>query len=156
MSLSWQSLSFFCLALGTRICSSGEPVNRKMYLIFRTVKRVKAYSQVLLRKVNSRDLTKYRKINYYIINENGIWVRLLHAGICRSYAHLWGCVSKLDNDKDWGDLVRILKENMNYGRLGSLSPDLPYYDGILNTAASFLIYRSFRPVPIEKWSGQMH
>jgi hypothetical protein len=65
-------------------------------------------------------------------------------------------LSQLDNDKDCDDLVRMLKENMNYGRLGSLGPDLPYYHGVLNTAVSFLVSRSFRPEPIEKWSGQMH
>lgn len=65
-------------------------------------------------------------------------------------------LSKLENDNDCGELVKMIKENMNYARLGSLGPDLPYYDGILKTAISFLLSRSFLPVPIEKWSGQLH
>ena len=52
-------------------------------------------------------------------------------------------LSKLENDHDCGELVRMLKENMNYARLGSIGPDLPYYDGILRTTISFLLSRSF-------------
>jgi hypothetical protein len=65
-------------------------------------------------------------------------------------------VSKIDNDKDCDDLVNMLKENINYGRLGSIGPDLPYYDGVLKTASSFLISKSDKPAPLEKWSGKLH
>jgi len=66
-------------------------------------------------------------------------------------------LSKFDNDKDCDDdFVKMLKENINYGRLGSIGPDLPVYNGILKTAYSFLILKSDKPAPIEKWSGQLH
>jgi hypothetical protein len=65
-------------------------------------------------------------------------------------------LSFIDNSKDCNDLVTMLKENINYGRLGSLGPDLPYYDGVLKTAYSFLVSGSHNPAPLEKWSGQLH
>jgi hypothetical protein len=65
-------------------------------------------------------------------------------------------LSKIDNDKDCVDLVKMLKENMNYGRLGSIGPDLPYFNGVLKTAASFLLSRYYKPEPIEKWGDLLH
>ena len=64
--------------------------------------------------------------------------------------------SKIDNDKDCVDLIKMLKENMNYGRLGSIGPDLPYFNGVLKTAASFLLSRYYKPEPIEKWGDLLH
>ena len=87
-------------------------------------------------------------------------------GLCEKVVKMPGSVahmlifedalSKIDNDKDCDDLVKMCKENINYGRLGSIGPDLPYYDGVLKTAYSFLRSKSHKPVPIEKWSGQLH
>jgi hypothetical protein len=65
-------------------------------------------------------------------------------------------LSRLEKEHECDDLVSMLRENMNYGRLGSIGPDLPYYDGILKTTIAFLVSRSFLPVPIDKWSGQLH
>jgi hypothetical protein len=65
-------------------------------------------------------------------------------------------LSKIDKDKDCGDLVKMVRENINYGRMGSIGPDLPYYDGVLKSAAAFLLSKSYQPAPIEKWSGQLH
>jgi hypothetical protein len=69
-------------------------------------------------------------------------------------------ISKIENDKGCDDLVKLLKENIKYGRLGSVGPDLPYF-GILSSASLFDAVRvkmmsSDLPAGIEKWSGQMH
>jgi hypothetical protein len=63
---------------------------------------------------------------------------------------------KIDNDRECGDLVEMLKENMNYGRLGSIGPDLPYFNGVLRTAASFLVSGYYQPEPIERWGDLLH
>ncbi|MDD1676780.1 MAG: zinc dependent phospholipase C family protein [Methanomicrobiales archaeon] len=66
-------------------------------------------------------------------------------------------VSGFEKDNEYDDdFVRMLKENINYGRLGSLGPDLPTYEGVLRTAYSFLTSGYNEPAPLEKWSGQLH
>ena len=66
-------------------------------------------------------------------------------------------VSGFEKDNEYDDdFVRMLKENINYGHLGSLGPDLPTYEGVLRTAYSFLTSGYNEPAPLEKWSGQLH
>jgi hypothetical protein len=66
-------------------------------------------------------------------------------------------LSKFDKDKDCDDdFVTTLKENIKYGRLGSLGPDLPTYESVLKTAITFLLSKYREPAPLEKWSGQLH
>ena len=86
-------------------------------------------------------------------------VRLEVVTIPGSVAHMLifeDTLSKIDKDKDCEDLVGMLKENINYARMGSIGPDLPYYDGVLKTASAFLISQSEKPAPLETWSGQLH
>lgn len=76
-----------------------------------------------------------------------------------SVAHMLifeAALSELDNDSVCGDLVGMLKENLNYGRLGSIGPDLPYFNGILRTTASFLLSDYYTPEPIERWGDLLH
>jgi hypothetical protein len=76
-----------------------------------------------------------------------------------SVAHMLifeAALSKIDNDRECGYLVEMLKENMNYGRLGSIGPDLPYFNGVLRTAASFLLSGYYKPEPIERWGDLLH
>ncbi len=66
-------------------------------------------------------------------------------------------ISRFETDRECDDdFVNTLKENINYGRLGSLGPDLPTYEDVLKTASSFLLSKYNDPVPIETWSGQLH
>ena len=65
-------------------------------------------------------------------------------------------LSEIEKDKDFEELVKVLKDNLNYGHLGSIGPDLPYYQGVINTAIHFAISKNTKPAPIEKWSGQLH
>ena len=90
----------------------------------------------------------------------------MNMGLCGTVVNMPGSVahmlifeaalSEIDNDKDCGDLVKMLKENMNYGRLGSIGPDLPYFNGVLRTAASFLLSGYYKPEPIERWGDLLH
>jgi hypothetical protein len=76
-----------------------------------------------------------------------------------SVAHMLifeAALAEIENDGDCGELVSMLKGNMNYGRLGSLGPDLPYFNGVLRTAASFLLAGSYQPEPIERWGDLLH
>jgi hypothetical protein len=66
-------------------------------------------------------------------------------------------LSKFDQDEDCDeDFVTMLKENIKYGHLGSLGPDLPTYESVLKTAVTFLLSKYREPAPLEKWSGQLH
>ena len=96
----------------------------------------------------------------------GIIIAEMNMGLCGKVVHMPGsvahmlifeaAVSELEKDGDCGDLVRTVKGHMNYGRLGSLGPDLPYYNGVLRTAASFLLAGYYQPEPIERWGDMMH
>ena len=76
-----------------------------------------------------------------------------------SVAHMLifeAALAEIDNQRDCGDLVSMLKGRMNYGRLGSLGPDLPYFNGVLRIAASFLVAGYYQPEPIVQWGDLLH
>ena len=65
-------------------------------------------------------------------------------------------ISELEKDIDCEDLVKMLKENKNYGTLGSIGPDLPYFESVTSTLYFLLTSRTDEPFHLEKWAGQMH
>jgi hypothetical protein len=90
----------------------------------------------------------------------------MNMGLCETVVNMPGSVAhmlifeaalaEIDNQRDCGDLVSMLKGRMNYGRLGSLGPDLPYFNGVLRTAVSFLAAGYNQPEPIVQWGDLLH
>jgi hypothetical protein len=65
-------------------------------------------------------------------------------------------LSQIESEGGFEDLVNMLRANINFGRLGSIGPDLPYYQGVKKTAINFAILKTGKPAPIETWSDQLH
>jgi hypothetical protein len=65
-------------------------------------------------------------------------------------------IAELEKDTNCEELVKLLKENKNYGTLGSVGPDLPNFESITSTLYSQLTSATDQPFHLEKWSGQMH
>jgi hypothetical protein len=64
---------------------------------------------------------------------------------------------KKDNVEGLNDFVDdVLEENSTYMELGSIGPDLPYYESMAKSAVNLLLDRSDKPLGIEQWSYQLH
>jgi hypothetical protein len=50
----------------------------------------------------------------------------------------------------------ILDKHKNYMQLGSLGPDLPYYENAAKAALNLLLDRSDKPLGVDQWSYQLH
>lgn len=62
---------------------------------------------------------------------------------------------ELDETID-SDFVAALKLFPQAMELGSLGPDLPYYESMLNGAMALLFQRSDKPMGVDQWSYQLH
>jgi hypothetical protein len=65
-------------------------------------------------------------------------------------------ITEIEKDPDCAALVKLLKENKNYGTLGSVGPDLPTFESVTRTLYSQLTSATNEPFHLEKWSGQLH
>jgi hypothetical protein len=54
------------------------------------------------------------------------------------------------------ELSDFLEKHKNYMDLGSLGPDLPYYESMTNTGLNLLLDRSDKPMGVDQWSYQLH
>jgi hypothetical protein len=52
--------------------------------------------------------------------------------------------------------AEVLDKNHQYMELGSLGPDLPYYESMVKGAMDLLLKRSDKPMGVDQWSYQMH
>jgi hypothetical protein len=76
-----------------------------------------------------------------------------------TFAHMFifeDVIAEIEKDSDCEDLVKLLKENKNYGTLGSLGPDLPTFESVTGTLYSHFTSATDEPFHLEKWSGQLH
>jgi hypothetical protein len=51
---------------------------------------------------------------------------------------------------------KILEEHKTYMELGSLGPDLPYYESMVKAGLNLLLDRSDKPMGVDQWSYQLH
>jgi hypothetical protein len=59
----------------------------------------------------------------------------------------------VENFKDLND---CLEAHKNYMDLGSLGPDLPYYESMVRQGFNLLMDRSDKPMGVDQWSYQLH
>jgi hypothetical protein len=55
-----------------------------------------------------------------------------------------------------GHFAKLLERHQNYMALGSLGPDLPYYENVTMDALHTLFDRSDKPMGVDQWSYQLH
>lgn len=51
---------------------------------------------------------------------------------------------------------KVLEKNSPYMELGSIGPDLPYYESMVTGAKNILLDRSDIPLGVDQWSYQLH
>jgi len=62
----------------------------------------------------------------------------------------------LQTMESFKDLSDFLKTHKNYMDLGSLGPDLPYYESMVRSGFNLLMDRSDIPMGVDQWSYQLH
>jgi hypothetical protein len=66
-------------------------------------------------------------------------------------------IDDLDDEAKYQGFVRRLRRNMVFANLGSLGPDLPYYQNIAKTAIKTLLFKkSDKPVGIHNYAYPLH
>ncbi|MGD0662479.1 MAG: zinc dependent phospholipase C family protein [Syntrophorhabdales bacterium] len=54
------------------------------------------------------------------------------------------------------EFANILEKYANCMELGSLGPDLPYYESMIKGAMDMILKRSDKPMGVDQWSYQLH
>ncbi len=76
-----------------------------------------------------------------------------------SIAHLLiskDCRERLLKIERYTEFSRILDTYKTYMELGSVGPDLPYYENAAKAALNLLLDRSDKPMGVDQWSYQLH
>lgn len=63
---------------------------------------------------------------------------------------------KLMKEGSYAEFCKVLEKNKNYMELGSLGPDLPYYESMVKAGFNLLLDRSDKPMGVDQWSYQLH
>lgn len=53
-------------------------------------------------------------------------------------------------------ITEVLEANARYMELGSLGPDLPYYENVAKGLIDLVFSRSDKPIGVDQWSYQLH
>lgn len=63
---------------------------------------------------------------------------------------------ELQKELDTEFVSNVLNKHEKYMELGSIGPDLPYYESMTKGAIDLLLKRSDKPMGIDQWSYQLH
>ena len=66
------------------------------------------------------------------------------------------CRKRLLNRDRYTGFSRILDRHKTYMELGSVGPDLPYYENAAAAVLNLLLDRSDKPMGVDQWSYQLH
>jgi hypothetical protein len=58
--------------------------------------------------------------------------------------------------QEYNNFGTILSDHQVYMELGSLGPDLPYYESTVKAGVNLLLDRSDKPMGVDQWSYQLH
>ena len=61
-----------------------------------------------------------------------------------------------DEDSTQDFIAKVLEPNARYMELGSLGPDLPYYENVAKGLIGLVFSRSDKPIGVDQWSYQLH
>ena len=62
----------------------------------------------------------------------------------------------LENQETRQFATDVLQRYRTYMELGSIGPDLPYYESMAKGALDLLLKRSDKPMGVDQWSYQLH